>query len=115
MDVFCREHVGSHAPRLAGDEPLPAIFAGTPPQVARYLAEQMVAQPETLAPLTAELTHLASFGRASDSLSMVLRNFSKVTVRPDAARRLGAPRERAGCAFDSTYDAARHGLGAGQP
>ena len=82
MDVFSREHVGSHAPRLAGDEPLPAIFAGTPSQVARYPAEQMVAQPETLAPLTAELTHLASLGPASDSLSLVLQNLCKVTVRP---------------------------------
>ena len=82
MDVFSREHVGSHAPRLAGDEPLTAIFAGTPSQVARYPAEQMVAQPETLAPLTAELTHLASFGRANDSRSLVLRNLGKVTVRP---------------------------------
>jgi len=41
--------------------------------VARYPAEQMVAQPETLAPLTAELRHIASFGPASDSLSLVLR------------------------------------------
>ena len=82
MDVFSREHIGSHAPRLAGDEPLTAIFAGTPSQVARYLAEQRVAQPETLAPLPAEVRHLASFGRASDSLSLVLRNLCKVTVRP---------------------------------
>jgi hypothetical protein len=82
MDVFSREHVGSRAPRLAGDEPLAAIFAGTPPQVAGYLAGQMVARPETLAPLTAELTHLASFGRAGDSLSLVLGDFRKVTVRP---------------------------------
>jgi hypothetical protein len=74
--------VGSRAPRLAGEEPRPAIFAGTPPQVAGYLAAQMVGQPETLAPLTAELTHLASFGRASDSLSVVLRYSRKVTVRP---------------------------------
>src|SRR3954471_16631331 len=37
-------------------------------------------QPETLAPLTAELTHLASFGRAT--LSLVLGYSRKVTVRP---------------------------------
>jgi hypothetical protein len=82
MDVFPRPHVGSRAPRLAGDEPLAAIFAGTPPQVAGYLAERMVTPPETLVPLTAELTHLANVGRAGDSLSMVLRDFRKVTVRP---------------------------------
>jgi hypothetical protein len=82
MDVFSREHVGSRAPRLAGEEPRPAIFVGTPPQVAGYLAAQMVGHPETLAPLTAELTHLANFGRASDSLSLVLAYSRKVTVRP---------------------------------
>jgi hypothetical protein len=82
MNVFSRENVGSHAPRLAGDEPLAAIFAGTPAQVAGYLGDQMLTKPETLSPLTAELTHLASFGRSSDSLSLVLRGFRKVTVRP---------------------------------
>jgi hypothetical protein len=82
MDVFARAHVGSGAPRLAGDEPLPAIFAGTPSQVAGYLGARMVAQPETLAPLTAELTHLASFGRATDALSLVLADACQVTVRP---------------------------------
>jgi hypothetical protein len=82
MDVFPRPHVGSRAPRLACDEPLAAIFAGTPPQVAGYLAQRMVTAPETLVALTAELTHLANVGRAGDSLSMVLRDFRKVTVRP---------------------------------
>jgi hypothetical protein len=82
MDVFSRANLGSRAPRLAGDEPLAAIFAGTPPQVAGYLAEQLLTKPETLAPLTAELTHLASFGRTSDSLSLVLRDSRMVTVRP---------------------------------
>ena len=74
--------VGSRAPRLAGDEPVAAVFAGTPPQVAGYLAERMVRRPETLAPLTAELAHLASAGRAGDSLSVVLGDFRQVTVRP---------------------------------
>jgi hypothetical protein len=82
MDVFPRAHIGSRAPRLARDEPLAAIFAGTPPQVAGYLAERMVTQPETLAPLTAELTHLANVGGAGDSLSLVLDDLRKVTVRP---------------------------------
>jgi hypothetical protein len=82
MDVFSRAHVGSSAPRLAADEPLVAIFAGTPHQVAGYLAERMVAQGETLAPLTAELTHLSEVGRAGDSLSLVLGDARKVTVRP---------------------------------
>ena len=82
MNVFSRPHVGSSAPRLAGDEPLAAIFAGTPHEVAGYLAERMVTQPETLAPLTAELTHLSEVGRASDSLCMLLGDARKVTVRP---------------------------------
>jgi hypothetical protein len=82
MEIFSRAHVGSCAPRLAGDEPMAAVFAGTPLQVAGYLAERMVRQPETLAPLTAELTHLASAGRTGDSLSVVLGDFRKVTVRP---------------------------------
>jgi hypothetical protein len=82
MDVFTRAHIGSSAPRLAGDEPLDPVFAGTPHQVAGYLAERMVARPETLAPLAAELTHLSDVGRAGDSLSLVLRDAHKVTVRP---------------------------------
>jgi hypothetical protein len=82
MDVFPRTHVGSRAPRLASDEPLAAIFAGTPAQVAGYLGQRMTTQPETLGPLTAELTHLSNFGRAGDSLSLVLGDDRKVTVRP---------------------------------
>jgi hypothetical protein len=82
MDVFSRTHVGSRAPRLAGDEPLAAIFAGTPDQVAGYLAERMLTQPETLNALAAELTHLSNVGRASDSLTLMLRDARRVTVRP---------------------------------
>jgi hypothetical protein len=82
MDVFLRAHVGPRAPRLARDEPLAAIFAGTPQQVASYLAERMVPRPEALASLTAELTHLSNVGRAGDSLSLVLRGARMVTVRP---------------------------------
>jgi len=82
MDVFRRTHVGSRAPKLASDEPLAAIFAGTPPQVAGYLAARMTTQPRTLVPLTAELTHLATVGSARDSLSLVLGDHRKVTVRP---------------------------------
>ena len=82
MDIFSRAHVGSRAPRLARDEPLAAIFAGTPAQVAGYLAGRMVARPETLAPLTAELTHLAKVGGPGDSLSLLLGDLQMVTVRP---------------------------------
>jgi hypothetical protein len=82
MDVFRRAHTGSRAPRLARDEPLAAIFAGTPAQVAGYLAQRMVARPETLAPLTAELAHLAKVGGPGDSLSLVLGELQVVTVRP---------------------------------
>jgi hypothetical protein len=67
---------------MAADEPLAAIFAGTPQQVANYLAKRMVAQPKTLAPLTAELTHLSAVGRAGDSLTMMLGDARMVTVRP---------------------------------
>jgi len=79
MDVFARTHVGSRAPRLASDEPLAAVFAGTPPQVAGYLAQRMTTQPETLGPLTDELTHLANFGHRGDSLSLMLGGDRKVT------------------------------------
>jgi hypothetical protein len=82
MDVFSRAHVGSRAPRLARDEPVAAIFAGTPPQVAGYLAERMVAPPETLAPLAAELAHLAKVGGPGDSLSLRIGDLHMVTVRP---------------------------------
>jgi hypothetical protein len=82
MHVFSRVHVGSKAPRLAGDEPLDAIFAGTPDEVAGYLAERMVTQPESLEALTAELTHLSSVGRPSDSLTLMLGDARRVTVRP---------------------------------
>jgi hypothetical protein len=82
MDVFARAHVGSRPPRLASDEPLAAIFAGTPPEVAGYLAERMTTQPETLGPLTEELTHLSNVGRAGDSMSLVLGDTLQVTVRP---------------------------------
>jgi hypothetical protein len=82
MDVFSRAHVGSTAPRLAGDEPLAAIFAGTPDQVAGYLAERMLTQPETFDALAAELKHLSNVGRASDSLTLTLRDARRVTVRP---------------------------------
>jgi hypothetical protein len=82
MNVFSRAHVGSQAPRLEGDEPLDAIFAGTPDEVAGYLAERMVTQPDSLAALTAELTHLSNVGRPSDSLTLMLRDARKVTVRP---------------------------------
>ena len=82
MDVFARTHVGSRAPKLASDEPLAAVFAGTPMQVAGYLAQRMTTQPETLGPLTAELTHLSNFGRGGDSLSLVLGGYRKVTIRP---------------------------------
>jgi len=82
MDVFSRAHVGSRPPRFARDEPLAAIFAGTPDQVAGYLAERMVTQPDTLAPLAAELAHLSNVGRAGDSLTLMLRDARRVTVRP---------------------------------
>jgi hypothetical protein len=82
MDIFARAHVGSRAPLWAHDEPAGAIFAGTPSQVATYLAARMSSQPDTVALLTAELTHLASRGLPSDSLSFALSKTRTVTIRP---------------------------------
>jgi hypothetical protein len=50
--------------------------------VAGYLGERMITQPETLDALAAELTHLSNVGRASDSLTLRLRDARSVTVRP---------------------------------
>jgi hypothetical protein len=46
------------------------------------VASRMAKQPDTLGPLTAELTHLAEAGGAGDSLCMVLDDRRKVTIRP---------------------------------
>ena len=81
MHVFARPDISSRPPRLACNEPLAAIFAGSPRQVAGYLAARMAKQP-ALGPLTDELTHLAAAGRSSDSLCMVLDERRKVTIRP---------------------------------
>jgi hypothetical protein len=82
MDVFARADAGSRPPLRAHDEPVAAIFAGTPSQVANYLAARMPAQPDTAALLTAELTHLAREGLATDSLCLMLNDSRKVTIRP---------------------------------
>jgi hypothetical protein len=81
MDIFARTDIGSRPPLRARDEPAPAIFAGTPTQVANYLAARMPTHPDTVALLTAELTHLAGEGLASDSLCIPLGNSRKVTIR----------------------------------
>jgi hypothetical protein len=81
MDVFARRDIGSRPPQWARDEPAPAIFAGTPSQVATYLAARMPKHPDTVALLTAELTHLAGEGLAGDSLCFALSTSRKVTIR----------------------------------
>jgi tRNA (Thr-GGU) A37 N-methylase len=82
MEVFARADAGSRPPRLAMDEGRAAIFAGTPGEVAGYLASRMPERPDTVALLTAELTHLAAEGLVTDSLCFVLEDAQKVTVRP---------------------------------
>jgi tRNA (Thr-GGU) A37 N-methylase len=82
MEVFARADVGSRAPLWASDETAAAIFAGTPTQVAGYLATRMPTRPDAVALLTAELTHLASAGLVTDSLCLVLDDGRKVTIRP---------------------------------
>jgi hypothetical protein len=81
MHIFARTDIGSRPPRWAHDEPAAAIFAGTPSQVATYLAARMPKHPDTLGLLIAELTHLAGEGLAGDSLCFALSNNRKVTIR----------------------------------
>jgi len=81
MNVFARTDIGSRPPARPGDEPAPAIFAGTPVDVANFLAARMPEQPTAAALLTAELAHMASEGLPSDALCMVLGQ-RKVTIRP---------------------------------
>jgi hypothetical protein len=82
MEVFARSDPGGRPPRGAHDEPAAAVFAGTPWQVATYLAARMPRQPDRVTRLTAELTHLDREGLATDSLCMLLSNRRKVTIRP---------------------------------
>ncbi len=82
MHIFARATNNARAPTSADDEPAGAIFAGTPSQVAIYLAAHMPKQPDTIALLTAELAHLASRGRPGDSLSFALSQHRHVTIRP---------------------------------
>jgi hypothetical protein len=81
MDVFARADIGSRPPARACDEPTPAIFAGTPAEVARFLAPRMPEQPDAVSLLTAELTHMAGAARPTDSLCMTLGHRDKVTIR----------------------------------
>jgi hypothetical protein len=82
MEVFARADRGSRPPLWPRDEPFAAIFAGTPSQVAGYLAARLPDQPDTLALLTGELTHLSRNGLTTDSLCFVLDDGDRVTVRP---------------------------------
>jgi len=82
MKVFARADICSPPPARAADEPAPAIFTGTPVEVADFLAAQMPEQPGASALLAVELTHMAREGLPSDSLCMVLGQRHKVTIRP---------------------------------
>src|SRR3954454_17474644 len=82
MNVFARADLGSRPPVRAIDEPAPAIFAGTPLEVADFLAARMPEQPAAASLLAAELTHMAGHGLPSDALCMVLGQRNKVTIRP---------------------------------
>jgi hypothetical protein len=82
MEIFARADMGSRPPGRACDEPAPAIFAGTPAQVARFLAPRMPEQPDAVSLLTIELTHMARTSRPNDSLCLTLGHRDKVTIRP---------------------------------
>jgi len=82
MKVFARADTLSPAPARPADEPAPAIFTGTPAEVADFLAARMPEQPAASALLAVELTHMARQGLPNDSLCMVLGQRLKVTIRP---------------------------------
>src|SRR3954462_14158835 len=82
MNVFARPDIGSRPPVRPHDEPDAAIFAGTPVEVADFLAARMPEQPTAAALLAVELTHMAREGLPSDTLCMVLDQRHKVTIRP---------------------------------
>jgi hypothetical protein len=50
--------------------------------VAAFLGQRMAQRTHTLALVTAELSHLARAGWATDSLTFVLTDDTSVTVRP---------------------------------
>ena len=61
---------------------LPEGSVYTPDQVAEFLGPRMEKRTHTIALVTAELTHLARAGWATDSLTFVLADETSVTVRP---------------------------------
>jgi len=82
MNVFTRPDLHSQAPPTARQEPDGPVFSGSPAQVASFLGQRMAQRTHTLALVTAELSHLAHAGWATDSLTFVLTDDSSVTVRP---------------------------------
>jgi hypothetical protein len=82
MDVFPRPDLYSQAPPTARQEPTGPVFSGSPTQVAAFLGPRMEQRTHTLALVSAELTHLARDGWATDSLTFVLSDDTSVTVRP---------------------------------
>jgi hypothetical protein len=82
MDVYERADAGSRPPLLSGYETSAPLFTGPPRQVAGYLASRMRPHPDTVALLTAELSHLAGAGMPTDSLCFVLADDTRVTVWP---------------------------------
>jgi hypothetical protein len=82
VDVYARADAGSSPPLRAIDETAVPVFSGEPRQVAGYLVSRMRPHADTLALLTAELSHLAGEGTATDSLCFVLADHTRVTVWP---------------------------------
>jgi len=82
MDVFALPSIFVPAPRLARDEPHPAVFSGTPEQVAEYLRPRLVTRAHTMALIAAELKALARTARPNDSMRFELADKTSVTVRP---------------------------------
>jgi len=82
MDIYARADSGSRPPMLLSGETAAPLFTGGPSQVAGYLASRMRPHPDTIALLTAELSHLAGVGMTTDSLCFVLADETRVTVWP---------------------------------
>jgi hypothetical protein len=82
MDVYALPNIFVPAPRLAREEPNPAVFSGSPEQVIEYLRPRMVARAHTMALIAAELKALARTRRPNDSVRFELADSTSVTIRP---------------------------------
>ncbi|MEA2270963.1 MAG: hypothetical protein QOC64_3573 [Solirubrobacteraceae bacterium] len=82
MNVFAQNSIFTPAPRFARDEPNPAVFSGSPQQVAAYLSPRMVARTHTMALVSAELRTMARNQTPNANIRFELADSTSVTVRP---------------------------------